>query len=507
MTSDVAQSRLSVSGQPPMLGHARVDRSAPVLEPEGTPAAKDSRPILIPPDVDRIVLTRPPQSPVQRIASHFGIMHALVLLDVAAWAGATAALGNFERKGFAVLLVAVLVLNAAGGQYAPKLTLSVLDQFASLMGRALVAGALVVALKLVTGEAGGDVLIRTAVLYGALSVVGRALVYPLVRCLRATSWRSHSVLILGAGKVGGQLAETMLAHPEYGLRPVGFLDDAPLLSASERVVPLLGGTDSLARVLTEGGIRNVVVAFGGTRESNVVDILRTCDRLSCEIFSVPRLFELQALGKDMDHLWSFPLMRLRRATFRSATWRLKRVFDIVVAGAALLLLAPVMALCALAVAIGVGRPVFFRQLRVGLDGRLFTLLKFRSLTQVDESESSSNWNISHDKRLSRVGRILRQTSLDELPQLWNIVCGEMSLVGPRPERPYFVDRFTENFPRYMARHRVPAGLTGWAQVHGLRGDTSIEDRARFDNYYIENWSLWQDVTIILRTVVQVAKGS
>ena len=171
------------------------------------------------------------------------------------------------------------------------------------------------------------------------------------------------------------------------------------------------------------------------------------------------------------------------------------------------MLAPVLAVCAVAVAAGVGRPVLFRQARVGLDGRQFTLVKFRSLTPVDEQESSSHWNIAQDARMSRVGRLLRRSSLDELPQLWNIVRGDMSLVGPRPERPSFVDQFTNSFPRYMARHRVPAGLTGWAQVHGLRGDTSIEDRARFDNHYIENWSLWQDVTIILRTVAQVAKGS
>ncbi len=140
---------------------------------------------------------------------------------------------------------------------------------------------------------------------------------------------------------------------------------------------------------------------------------------------------------------------------------------------------------------------------MGLDGRPFTLLKFTSLRPVDETESAQNWNIAQDDRLTVVGTWLRRTSLDELPQLWNILRGDMSLVGPRPERPFFVDEFTRQFPRYTARHRVPAGLTGTAQVQGLRGDTSIADRARFDNYYIENWSLWDDAKILLRTFSQV----
>jgi lipopolysaccharide/colanic/teichoic acid biosynthesis glycosyltransferase len=143
---------------------------------------------------------------------------------------------------------------------------------------------------------------------------------------------------------------------------------------------------------------------------------------------------------------------------------------------------------------------------VGLDGRPFTMLKFRSLKPTDELESTSNWNIGGDPRIGRVGGFLRQTSLDELPQLWNVVRGDMSLVGPRPERPFFVQEFTKQFPRYMARHRVPAGMTGWAQINGLRGDTDISERARFDNYYIENWSLWEDVKIVLRTTGQVLRG-
>jgi exopolysaccharide biosynthesis polyprenyl glycosylphosphotransferase len=224
-----------------------------------------------------------------------------------------------------------------------------------------------------------------------------------------------------------------------------------------------------------------------------------------EIFFVPRLFELHHTSREMDQVWGVPLVRLRRAAFRSLSWRLKRAFDVLSSGIALLLLAPLLAVLALAVRLEGGRGVLFRQERVGMDGRAFELLKFRSLKPADDSESATMWNIKHDDRLGPVGRFIRATSLDELPQLWNILRGDMTVVGPRPERPVFVEAFASSFPRYTARHRVPAGLTGWAQIHGLRGDTSIEDRARFDNYYIENWSLWTDLKIILRTVSAVLR--
>jgi lipopolysaccharide/colanic/teichoic acid biosynthesis glycosyltransferase len=149
--------------------------------------------------------------------------------------------------------------------------------------------------------------------------------------------------------------------------------------------------------------------------------------------------------------------------------------------------------------------VLFRQERVGMDGRPFTVLKFCSLRPTADSEAATTWNIGTDTRVRPLGRFLRRTSLDELPQLWNVLRGDMSLVGPRPERPHFVDEFTRRYPRYTARHRVPVGLTGWAQIHGLRGDTSISDRAGFDNFYIENWSLWGDIKILLRTAAQVVK--
>jgi exopolysaccharide biosynthesis polyprenyl glycosylphosphotransferase len=204
-----------------------------------------------------------------------------------------------------------------------------------------------------------------------------------------------------------------------------------------------------------------------------------------------------------DHIGSIPIMRIRTPSLRGPARAVKRVFDVVVAGTVLLLLAPVLTACLLAARIEGGPGVIFRQPRVGRDGVVFDCLKIRSMKPVDDTESATKWSVAHDDRVGPVGRLLRRTSLDELPQLWNILRGDMTLVGPRPERPHFVSRFSQEFDRYDHRHRVQAGLTGLAQVSGLRGDTSIADRARYDNYYIENWTLWLDVKILIRTITEV----
>jgi exopolysaccharide biosynthesis polyprenyl glycosylphosphotransferase len=188
-------------------------------------------------------------------------------------------------------------------------------------------------------------------------------------------------------------------------------------------------------------------------------------------------------------------------------WRVKRAFDLVASALALLALAPLMAAVAVAVRLEGGRGVIFRQVRVGHHGQLFEVLKFRSMRPTDPGEADVLWSIVDDDRVGPVGRFIRRTSLDELPQLFNILRGEMTIVGPRPERPHFVEQFSGELPHYPHRHRAPVGLTGLAQVSGLRGDTSIDERARYDNYYIESWSLWLDVKVIFRTIRQVLRAA
>jgi exopolysaccharide biosynthesis polyprenyl glycosylphosphotransferase len=455
-----------------------------------------------------------------RMAS-FGVWPLFLALDTLALTigvlgmevvGSNIGLESPSRKTAAFGVVFLLGL-AHAKLYRSRLSLSVLDDFPVLVGRWLTAAGIAVMGQIVWSQAlWKDYVINWRFLWGALSigvlvVVLRSLGYTLVRRLRARRLVSHSTLILGAGTVGGQVAEILCTHAEYGLDPVGFLDADPRMVDGVAGVPVLGSPDRLSQLLRQGQIDSVIVAFSSLKESEMVGVIRTCDRYRCELFVVPRLYELHQVDGEMDAAWGLPLVRLRRATYRSSAWRLKRLVDLVVSGLALLFLTPVLLSLALAVRLDGGPDIIFRQKRVGVDGRHFDVLKFRSLRPVDETESATNWNVAHDSRLSPIGRFLRKTSLDELPQLYNILRGDMSLVGPRPERPHFVDQFRSAYPSYEARHRVPSGLTGWAQVHGLRGDTSIADRARFDNYYIENWSLWLDLKIIVRTFSSVLRGA
>jgi lipopolysaccharide/colanic/teichoic acid biosynthesis glycosyltransferase len=249
----------------------------------------------------------------------------------------------------------------------------------------------------------------------------------------------------------------------------------------------------------------VVVAFSHARDSPLVDAAVTAHRRGCSTLVVPRMFELHQDGLDVERLRSYPLLRLSTAPTNRPTWHVKRLVERSLAALALVVLSPVIALCALAVLFESGRPIIFKQVRVGMDDRKFVIYKLRSVRQTGVDDSDVRWSVEGDSRVGPVGRILRHTSLDELPQLWNILRGDMCIVGPRPERPGFVRQFSAIHELYWARHRVPTGLTGLAQVHGLRGDTSIVDRSRYDNYYIANWSLWLDVKIVLLTVGELCR--
>jgi exopolysaccharide biosynthesis polyprenyl glycosylphosphotransferase len=310
-------------------------------------------------------------------------------------------------------------------------------------------------------------------------------------------------VILGTGPSTAELAETLRAHPEYGLYPVGALDRRV---EETKDVPRLGDLSDLVDVVGRLRIRRIIITHPSTPEHDLIPVLRACDSLPVEVHVLPRLYELGVApsGPTTDDVWGIPLVRLRRAALRTAAWRSKRLLDVVAGGLLLVLASPVFAAAALGVRLSGSGPVFFRQSRVGQRGELFELLKFRTLRVNDDSDTT--WSAHSDPRQTRVGTLLRKTGLDELPQLLNVLAGSMSLVGPRPERPHYVDRFRVAVPRYDDRHRVPAGMTGWAQVHGLRGDTSIEDRAVFDNYYIENWSFWHDLVILARTFGTVLRG-
>ena len=312
-----------------------------------------------------------------------------------------------------------------------------------------------------------------------------------------------SVFSVLCGRAIAYAAIPLARHPEFGLAPVGFLD---VEDGRDLPLPILGQARDIEFVVRQQDIRRVIVAFGSAREPDLVSILRTCDLLPVEVHLVPRFFELGVgpEGPEAEDIWGLPVVRLNRAAARRTGLRVKRLFDVAVGSFLLIATSPLMLAAAIGVRLSGPGPIFFRQRRVGRQGRLFELYKFRTMEVNDESDTS--WK-PEDAGITVVGRILRRTSVDELPQLFNVLRGDMSLVGPRPERPHFVQQFSTSVPRYEDRHRVPVGLTGWAQVHGLRGaGTSIPERIQLDNYYIEHWSLWRDLVILGRTMRQILSG-
>lgn len=464
-------------------------------ETSDAPAASALSPRLVPgspPSARTAVRPRSPRLPATLVAADAVCMVVAVLVVQ-------------QCVDFGLVAVPLVVtLNAYGRLYQRRLAMSVLDDIVPLAARGVIALLLTLALAVSLAVPMPFVGIIAGLgvatgIYLATVIVARAGLYEMAR--RARRHGRRPAVILGGGKIADLLAARLDDRPEYGLRPIGYVDAS---NGWDRFrVPMLGGVDRLEEAIVQHDVYDVIIAFGSFREHEVLEAVETCRRLGCDVFCVPRFFEMQALRnyRYSENLWGLPLVRLPRRPAVSPAWRIKRLVDIAGAAIGLVLTAPLLAACAIAVRIETGPGVLFRQNRVGLDGRAFTVMKFRTLKPASEDESATRWNIALDDRLGPVGRLLRRTSLDELPQLWNILRGDMSIVGPRPERPHFVEEFTRAFPGYGFRHRVPAGLTGLAQVNGLRGDTSIEERARFDNFYIENWSLWGDVKIILRTVL------
>ena len=316
-------------------------------------------------------------------------------------------------------------------------------------------------------------------------------------------------LIVGAGRVGLLTARRLLDHPEFGLQPIGFLDKEPLDEAG-LPVPVLGASWDLQRIVEQHGIEHVVVTFSTAPSEVLLREVKHCEELGVGVSLVPRLFESVTERLSVEHIGGLPLLSTRRPDPKGWHFALKYTIDRAVAALILLVAAPLLLLLALGMLISVGRPIFFRQPRVGLDGRRFAMLKFRSMRAAvepvvlpDLPHDTAPGGVEGDDRRTRFGTFLRRTSLDELPQLLNVLKGDMSLIGPRPERPDFVELFERNVHRYGDRHRVKSGITGWAQVNGLRGKTSLSDRVEWDNYYIENWSLWLDVKILLLTISAV----
>lgn len=446
-------------------------------------------------------LAQRPVSGDRATRRYLGRVRAWMVVPVVDFAMLMAPLAWRPPQVTTIFTMAVLgtLLLTGGSRYVAPLHLSVLDELPAIVTRLLAAVAAVSAVVLhLHAKPHVLIFLETACQAVALVIVGRVFTTRLCAWGRRRGIAKHHTVLIGGGPTAMELARVLTEHREYGLVPAGFVDDDVSCQGSE-TLPRLGRLADLDMALITTGADTILVADGDFDERALIDAVRTKVGLTAELLVVPRLHHFHTLTGTADHIGSIPIMRIRNPNLHGPARIGKRVFDIVSSGAALIVLSPVLAVAALAVRLEGGPGVIFHQTRIGRDGREFELLKFRSMRPANETESQTQWNVASDNRVGPVGKFLRRTSIDELPQLWNIFRGDMTVVGPRPERPHFVEQFSSQFDRYAHRHRVQVGLTGFAQVSGLKGDTSIADRCRYDNFYIENWSLWLDIKIIIRT--------
>lgn len=408
-----------------------------------------------------------------------------------------------QVKAHVAMCALFVLLVTRAGRYRARLHLSVLDELPGLLTRLLTAAALVATVSALRHDQDAvTAFLVNAAIAICLVIIGRTVTTLAIIWSRRRRLTAHRTVVIGGGPLAAELVRILARYPRYGLVVAGFVEDG-VDSAVGEAAPRLGTTRDLDQAVQAAGADVLLVADGELSERKLLDAVRTPACVRCDLLIVPRMHHFHTQTGMADHIGSIPVMRIHQPNLTGSARLVKRAFDILVASLSLIVLSPVLACCALAVRIDGGPGVIFRQTRVGRDGELFDCLKLRSVGLVEAHDPSTQWSIAGDSRISPVGRFLRRTSLDELPQLWNVLRGDMTLVGPRPERPHFVEQFSALYDRYGYRHRVQVGLTGLAQVSGLRGDTSIADRARHDNYYIENWSLWLDIKIIIRTFFEV----
>jgi exopolysaccharide biosynthesis polyprenyl glycosylphosphotransferase len=455
-----------------------------------------------------------------RVWSQVRLLVDAITLSLAATAAFYAA--PIPHSGGAAWLAALfpaltLLILRARQDPDERLHASALDTVAHLLGATSLSAMLMVAAGSITGDAHPVGLAARLWLFAAVYLSVARVV---LGSVRAQARRNQAVatptLILGTGVIAEHLVNRLTGDRGYGLRPVGFLDSDPMLAARysrSSSVPLLGSTENLAEAIGQTGARRVIVAFASEPDHVLVEKVRECEQLGVEVSLVPRMFEAISDRAILDHVGGIPLISLRPTNRRGWEFAIKHALDRVFAAGALLMLAPVMAAIAIGVRLGSPGPVLFRQSRVGRDGQVFDVLKFRTMRVTDDARDSgfelldgcAPGGVEGVDRRTRFGALLRATSLDEIPQFINVLRGEMSIVGPRPERPEFAARFSAEIDRYDDRLRVKSGITGWAQVNGLRGQTSIADRVEWDNYYIRNWSLMLDLKIVLLTFGEVLR--
>ncbi len=329
----------------------------------------------------------------------------------------------------------------------------------------------------------------------------------LMREMLERRWRAgiglKRILIAGSGELGRLIADKILEHRELGYQIVGFVDDRAIGDhLGYRGLPLLGTIDEAGEISARESIDHLYVALPPEQHVRMLELLDSTSRVMVDVKVVPDLLQVIALRARLEDLDGVPVININDIPLQGLNSTIKRCIDVCLSSAGLLCLALPIGITALLVRLTSRGPVFYRQERMGLDGKSFSIVKFRSMYNNAERDTGPVWTVPGDPRVTPFGRVLRRSNLDELPQLWNVLRGDMSIVGPRPERPVFVEQFKHRIPQYMLRHKVKAGLTGWAQVNGWRGNTPLEKRIEYDLYYIENWSVRLDLKIMWLTILR-----
>lgn len=323
-----------------------------------------------------------------------------------------------------------------------------------------------------------------------------------MRAVRAKGYNLRHVLLVGTGGLACRVVDTIHQQASLGLRVIGIVatdEDSNQVGATIDRAPVIGTVSELRTLLARRPVDQVLVALPIERLGALKEMMQTLSQETVDVRVIPDFYQYMTLCGSVEEFAGLPIINLQSTPLMGWNLVAKRTFDMVIASLGLLVLSPLLLGVAAAIKLTSRGPALYAQERIGMDGRTFRMVKYRTM-HVDAEANGAMMAVPGDPRRTRVGSFLRRTSLDELPQLWNVLRGDMSLVGPRPERPCFIEDFKREIPRYALRHKIKAGITGWAQVNGMRGNTSIAKRIELDLYYIENWSLLLDLKILLRTL-------
>jgi exopolysaccharide biosynthesis polyprenyl glycosylphosphotransferase len=410
----------------------------------------------------------------------------------------------------AIQVLSVLAVSFFYGLYRDQRARSGVDEAAAIAGAVSIGTLLAVSFTsflfkntLLDLDYSRGMVIYAWVLTILLVSISRVACRILIARLRDRGWAEERVIVVGSGDVGQMILQKLLHSPGMGYRVVGVVNGHD--SEQLRGAPILGTVDQLPELIVEHRIDEVVIGEPDATHEEMLRLIALCERGQADIKIFPDVFQIMASEISIGDLNGLPLLNVRDVALHGWKLGLKRAMDLVGATLGLIVLSPFLLFMSILIKLDSRGPVFYAQERMGLDARPFWCLKFRSMCQ-DAEKDGPGWTVKDDPRCTRIGSFLRRTNLDEIPQLINVLLGEMSLVGPRPERPIYVEQFRRSIPRYMERHREKAGLTGWAQINDLRGDTSIAERTKYDLWYIENWSLMLDIKILLRTILHFGAG-